>query len=85
MPRREAGAKGAVAGQAPKQPGVRPTAGDVVAASGTVNPQAGKPLTYKPYVAAVGTAWLTLSAGLLVGTAGSLVSLIVGAVRGLRR
>jgi hypothetical protein len=34
---------------------------------------------------AMGVGWLTFVAGLLVGLAGSIVSLLVGVVRGIRR
>ena len=83
MPRREAGAMGVVAGQ--QQPGAQPPMSAGVAASGMGNPQPRKQVPYKHYGTVVGAAWLTFIVGLLVGAAGSLVSLLVGAVRGVRR
>ena len=40
---------------------------------------------YTYYGMAMGVGWLTFVAGLLVGLAGSIVSLLVGVVRGIRR
>ena len=83
MPRREEGALGVVAAQ--EKPGARPATSDTRAAMPVTGPQPGQQRVYKYYGVAAGAAWLTFIAGLLVGGAGSIVGLIVGAVRSLRR
>ena len=84
MPSRDAGAMGLVAGPAQGQPAAPPPATGRIAAGGSVNPQRAKQPTYRHYGASWGAAWLTFIVGLLLGAPGSIVSLTVGAVRGLR-
>ncbi|MDQ5854513.1 MAG: YihY/virulence factor BrkB family protein [Chloroflexota bacterium] len=81
MPRRE---DVALLAQGQEQPAARPAAGDVPSSAASARPAPDKQRTYTYYGMAVGAAWLTFVAGLLVGTAGSLISLIVGTVRGVR-
>ena len=81
MPRRE---DVALLAQGQEQPAARPAAGDVPSSAASARPGPDKQRTYTYYGMAVGAAWLTFVAGLLVGTAGSLISLIVGTVRGVR-
>jgi membrane protein len=84
------------AAQAQEQPGAQPApasgAAMVVRAPGRTavssdaqHGAAEKQRRYTTYGVAMGVGWLTFVAGLLVGLAGSIVSLLVGVVRGIRR
>ena len=96
MPRRET----VEAAQAREQPGARPapkSEGAREQADASPAPksegmrerparaQTGNPQMYRYYGVAVGAAWLSFVAGLLLGTASLLVGLVVGAVRRVRR
>ena len=96
MPRREtveaAQARGQTdASPTPKSEGARdqPDARSAPKSEGAgerrARAQTGNPQMYRYYGVAVGTAWLSFVAGLLLGTASLLVGLVVGAVRRVRR
>ena len=68
-----------------KQPDARPAPKSEGAGERRARAQTGNPQMYRYYGVAVGAAWLSFVAGLLLGTASLLVGLVVGAVRRVRR
>jgi membrane protein len=68
-----------------KQPDARPAPKSEGAGERRARAQTGNPQMYRYYGVAVGAAWLSFVAGLLLGMASLLVGLVVGAVRRVRR
>ena len=68
-----------------KQPDARPAPKSEGAGERRARAQPGNLQMYRYYGVAVGAAWLSFVAGLLLGTASLLVGLVVGAVRRVRR